>query len=47
MVIWPAFRMGQYTVNDHPYNAPQFISIDFERIHNLNPCVAIQSPYSM
>ena len=19
MVIWPTFRMGQYTVNDHPY----------------------------
>ena len=25
MVIWPAFRMGQYRVNDHPYHAPQFI----------------------
>ena len=24
MVIWPAFRMGQYRVNDHPYRAPQF-----------------------
>ena len=24
MVIWPAFRMGQYRVNDHPYHAPQF-----------------------
>ena len=23
-VIWPANRMGQYRVNDHPYNAPQF-----------------------
>ena len=23
MVIWPAFRMGQYRVNDHPYHAPQ------------------------
>ena len=22
MVIWPAFRMGQYRVNDHPYHAP-------------------------
>ena len=25
MVIWPAFRMGQYRVNNHPYHAPQFI----------------------
>ena len=25
MVIWSAFRMGQYSVNDHPYRAPQFI----------------------
>ena len=24
MVIWPAFRMGQYRVIDHPYHAPQF-----------------------
>ena len=24
MDIWPAFRMGQYRVNDHPYHAPQF-----------------------
>ena len=24
MVIWPAFRMGQYRVNDHPYHALQF-----------------------
>ena len=24
MVIWPAFRMGQYRVNDNPYHAPQF-----------------------
>ena len=24
MVIWPAFRMGQLRVNDHPYHAPQF-----------------------
>ena len=24
MVIWPAFRMGQNGVNDHPYHAPQF-----------------------
>ena len=26
MVIWPAFHMGQYRVNDHPYHAPQFNS---------------------
>ena len=26
MVIWPAFRMGQYRVDDHPYHAPQFIT---------------------
>ena len=25
MVIWPACRMGQYRINDHPYHAPQFI----------------------
>ena len=25
MVIWPAFRMGPYRVNDHSYYAPQFI----------------------
>ena len=24
MVIWPAFRTGQYRVNDHSYHAPQF-----------------------
>ena len=24
MVIWSAFRMGNYRVNDHPYHAPQF-----------------------
>ena len=29
MVIWPAFRMGQYRVNDHPYHAPQFNSLRF------------------
>ena len=27
MVIWPAFRMGQYRANDHPYHAPQFIDM--------------------
>ena len=26
MVIWPEFRMRQYSVNDHPYNASQFIA---------------------
>ena len=26
MVIWPAFRIGQYRVNDYPYHAPQFIT---------------------
>ena len=25
MVIWPAFRIGQYWVNNHFYHAPQFI----------------------
>ena len=30
MVIWPAFRMGQYRGNDHPYHAPQ-----------LNPIISI------
>ena len=24
MIIWPAFRIKKYRVNDHPYNAPQF-----------------------
>ena len=24
MVVWLAFRMGQYRVNDHTYHAPQF-----------------------
>ena len=24
MVIWPAFHMGQYRANDHPYHAAQF-----------------------
>jgi len=28
MVIWPAFRMGQYRVNDHPNHALLFIVID-------------------
>ena len=28
MVIWPAFRMGQYRANDHPYHAPQFNARD-------------------
>ena len=26
MVIWPAFRMEKYRVNDHPYHAPHFMS---------------------
>ena len=25
MVIWPAFRMEKYRINDHPYHAPQFM----------------------
>ena len=25
MVIWPAFRMGQHKVKDHPYHAPLFM----------------------
>ena len=32
MVIWPAFRMVQYRVNDHPYHAPQF-SLYFGRFN--------------
>ena len=32
MVIWPAFRMGQYRVNDHPYHAPQF-TYRFENLY--------------
>ena len=27
MVIWPAFRMEKYRVNDHPYHAPKFNQI--------------------
>ena len=27
MIIWPAFRLGKYRVNDHPYHAPQFIAM--------------------
>ena len=30
MIIWPAFRMGQYRANDHPYHAPQFIWYFFD-----------------
>ena len=37
MVIWPACRMGQYRVNDHPYHAPQFIKwLGFELPSILN-----------
>ena len=50
MVIWPAFRMGQYRVNDHPYHAPQFkntvlseestfISVAFYRFHENLPLI--------
>ena len=35
MVIWPAFRMEKYRVNDHPYHAPQFIR--FGRIISFWP----------
>ena len=34
MVIWPAFRMGQYRVNDHPYDASQFKSLRDYRVPN-------------
>ena len=38
MVIWPAFRKGQYRANDHPYRAPQFTTCrlvkNFERSLN-------------
>ena len=30
MVNWPAFRMGQYRVNENPYHAPQFINYNME-----------------
>ena len=29
MVIWPAFRIGQYRANDHPYHAPRLIRAQF------------------
>ena len=41
MVIWSAFRLGQYRVNDHPYHAPQFIDIANINVENqidLYPC---------
>ena len=40
MVIWPALRMGQYRVNDHPYHAPQFIipiKMGYEENRILHP----------
>ena len=27
MVIWPAFRMGQYRVNDHSHHTSQFVGV--------------------
>jgi len=37
MVIWPAFRVGQYRVNDHPYHAPQFISpLETRRLETIS-----------
>ena len=43
IVIWPAFRMEQYRVNDHPYHASQFIwmpkftkvEVEFEKISKI------------
>ena len=32
IAIWPAFRMGQYRVNNHPYHAPQFIIFEEVRV---------------
>ena len=31
MVIWHAFRIEQYRVNDHPYHAPQFSTMQFKK----------------
>ena len=36
MVIWPAFRMRQYRVNDHPYHAPQFIVMNYLESHEYD-----------
>ena len=36
MVIWSAFRMGQYRVNDHLYHAPQFIKCGMNRFSKTN-----------
>ena len=40
MVIWPAFRMGQYRVNDHLYHAPSE-SFDIKSIENLNDSLLV------
>ena len=38
MVIWPAFRMGRYRVNDHPYHAIQFICHQHCRFASDSDC---------
>ena len=35
MVIWPAFRMGQFRVKGHPYHAPQFRSDIWSKSHEF------------
>ena len=41
MVIWPAFRMGPYRVNDHPSHAPQFtgnlLTVPVQWIKKMKP----------
>ena len=46
MVIWPAFRMGQYRVNDHPYYARlsathpglETRNLEFENLPRMQVC---------
>jgi len=45
MVIWPAFRMEKYRVNDHPYHAPQFTKLDclFDPVDRVTLKVLVRS----
>ena len=35
MIIWPAFRIGRYRVNDHPYHVPQFTNLVLNKLRIL------------
>ena len=44
MVIWPAFGMGQYRFNNHPYHASQFIKKSaLEKVSSSEPYYGIFS----